>query len=163
MREALGGSLLLNLVLVFAGLVIAFFVGILSYSKAYRVKNRIIELIEKHEVYKENIAINEINPDLNNAGYLANSPTKCDSIQDNLVENKYNGNYLSDNLNKNYGYNYCVFEVCDEKDENGNCIARNGKYYVVVTFIHFEVPVIGDILTFPVYGETKMLDKNYEY
>ena len=39
--------MLLNLVVIFSGLVIVFFIGILSYSKAYRVKNRIVELIEK--------------------------------------------------------------------------------------------------------------------
>ena len=45
MRESLGGSMLLNLVVIFTGLIIIFFVGILSYSKAYRVKNRIVEII----------------------------------------------------------------------------------------------------------------------
>ena len=140
MRESLGGAMLLNLVVIFTGLVIVFFIGILSYSKAYRIKNRIIEIIEKHEKYDDDVA-NEINPDLRNAGYNASSPTKC-------------GKYETiDNLNV-YGYNYCVFN-----SEN----SQNGNYYQVVTFIRFEIPIIGDVLTFPVYGETKILNKNYNY
>ena len=35
MRDSLGGSMLLNLVIIFASLVIIFFAGILSYSKAF--------------------------------------------------------------------------------------------------------------------------------
>ena len=53
MRESLGGSMLLNLVVIFTGLIIIFFVGILSYSKAYRVKNRIVEIIEKYGTYEK--------------------------------------------------------------------------------------------------------------
>lgn len=153
MRESLGGSLLLNLVIIFAGLVIVFFISILSYSKAYRVKNRIIEIIEKYEDYNGSV-VNELNSDLKNAGYSAASASRCDSIKEDLVSGS-NAKYdekLEGNLNS-YGYNYCVFK---------NDVS-NGKYYVVVTFIHFEVPIIGDVLTFPVYGETKILGKDYSY
>lgn len=158
MRESLGGSMLLNLVVIFSGLVIVFFIGILSYSKAYRVKNRIVELIEKYGVYEVvpgdmNDVIDEVNPDLSAAGYNTSNPTRCDSIRTKLVSEKY-GESLSENLNKNYGYNYCVFQINN---------SLNGKHYVVVTFIHFQIPVIGDVLTFPVYGETKLLGKTYDY
>ena len=53
--------------------------------------------------------------------------------------------------------------MCNIRGEDGFCEDPNGNYYVVVTFIHFEFPVIGDILTFPVYGETKILNKSYDY
>lgn len=161
MRESLGGSMLLNLVIIFAGLVIIFFISILSYSKAYRVKNRIVEIIEKYGVYEkidangENIITEELNADLSAAGYETSLPKKCDKIRTRLVNEKY-GEGLSSNLNKKYGYDYCVFEM--KNSENST-----GKYYVVVTFIHFEVPIIGDFLTLPVYGETKILGKTYNY
>lgn len=48
MRSAIGNSLLMSLVVIIVSLVMLVFVGILSYSKAYRVKNRIIEVIEKY-------------------------------------------------------------------------------------------------------------------
>ena len=162
MRDSLGGSMLLNLVLIFVSIVIVLFIGILSYSKAYRVKNRIIEIIEKYGVYEKfdedgkNIITEELNPNLGNAGYNTSNPTRCSDIKTRLENEKY-AEYLGDegNLNK-YGYNYCVFQV--NSSENST-----GKFYVVVTFIHFEIPIIGDVLTFPVYGETKLLGKTYDY
>lgn len=154
MRESLGGSLLLNLVIIFAGIVMVFFVGILSYSKAYRIKNRIIEVIEKHEKYDESVA-KELASDLQAAGY-STAASNCDKIRENLVSGtnpKYDGTKLKENLNS-FGYNYCVFE-----SEN----TKNGNYYVVITFTRFEFPVIDELLTFPVYGETKILGKEYDY
>ena len=158
MREAVGGSLLMNLVVIFTAIVIIFFVGILTYSKAYRVKNRIVEIIEKYDSYDSQVA-DELNPDLKAAGYNTSNPTRCDGIRKDLVEgnnSKYKEENLSQNQNK-YGYNYCVFEV------TGNSTNESGKYYVVVTFVHFEFPLIGDLLTIPVYSETKMLGKTYNY
>jgi len=164
MRDSIGGSMLLNLVIIFAGLIIVLFISILSYSKAYRIKNRIVEIIEKYEVYNHtndnvvNDAVDELNPDLMSAGYDASMPSRCANIRNRLISNE-NGKYydadLSANLNT-YGYNYCVFEV-------NKSINSTGKHYVVVTFIRFEVPIIGDVLTFPVYGETKTLGKVYDY
>jgi hypothetical protein len=167
MKESLGGSMLFNLVLIFAGVIVLLFIGILSYSKAYKVKNRIVEIIEKYETYEHtddsvvNDAVDEINPDLHMVGYDSTYATKCDTIRDNLINSKYSYK-LSENLNV-YGYNYCIFEMCDQKDKNDICISREGKYYIVVSFIEFEFPVINDVLTLPIYGETKMLGKTYDY
>ena len=156
MRDAVGGSSLLYLVIIFVTVVMIMFSSILTYSKAYKVKNRIIEIIEKHGTYAETIARNEINPDLSMAGYNSSNPD-CSSIKDKLTKGS-NAKYqnLVGNLNK-YGYNYCVFE-----SDNTTAIS-GGKYYVVVAFVEFQVPVIGDLLTFPVYGETQILGKNYDY
>ena len=171
MKDSLGGSLLLNLVVIFSGVIVVFFISVLSYSKAYRVKNRIIEIIEKYGVYvkldenSQNLVTQELNPDLSAAGYDSSSPSRCDKIKTSLVSGdyaKYDAGRLSDNLNF-YGYNYCVFEMCNEKNADGMCIDSNGKYYVVATFTQFEFPIIGDIIKIPVYGETKTLEKTYDY
>ena len=45
MKASIGGSMLLYIVLFFVSVVILFFVGIISYNKAYRVKNRIVNII----------------------------------------------------------------------------------------------------------------------
>ena len=156
MREAIGGSLLLNLVIIFASIIILFFISILSYSKAYRVKNRIIEITEKYGVYDGQVA-NEIGSDLSAAGYDVSSPTKCDDIRARLVRERYDNDKLSEENINAYGYNYCVFKVSD------NSINEDGYYYVVVAFVKFEFPIIGDMLTIPVYSETKMLGKTYNY
>lgn len=136
MRSAIGNALLTNLVIIFVSIVILFFVGILAYSKAYKVKNRIINYIESKESYNTN-DVEELNEDLKSAGYQLTSKSKCSS----------------DNLNKT-AYNYCVYRV-ELKDKK--------YYYKVVTYVHFEFPVIGSIINVPVKGETKILGKTYDY
>lgn len=133
MREAVGGGYLLNVVIVIVSVVMLFFVGILSYSKAYRTKNRIIEIIEEYEGYEA--AVDMISTDLNTMGYSAVANKKCSS----------------DNLNKT-NYNYCVYYSNS---------ANNGSYYKVVTYVHFDVPIIGGLINIPVKGETKILGKKY--
>lgn len=157
MRESIGGSMLLYLIIIFISAIILLFSSILTFSKAYKIKNRIIEIIEKHGIYDEkinNMVSTEINPDLAIAGYNVKKPTNCNNIKNKLTTGE-NAKYssLSNNLNIS-GYNYCVF-----KAENMN----NGQVYVVVTFVEFQVPVIGDFLSIPVYGETKTLGKKYNY
>lgn len=140
MREAIGNGLLTNLVIVFVSVVILFFVGILSYSKAYRVKDKIIDTIEKYGTYEDSlIAIDEISTDLKTSGYRTAANKKCSS----------------DNLNST-SYNYCVYRVDDKS-------SGSSYYYKVVTYVHFEFPVIGGLINIPVNGETKILGKNYNY
>lgn len=155
MRESIGGSMLLYIVLIFVVVVMLLFSSILTYSKAYKIKNRIIEIIEKYENYGKEMAEGEINSDLATSGYNASDPDKCDKVYETLTssEGKYNEEKLETNIN-NYGYNYCVFKANDVDKQ---------YYYVVVTFVEFQMPIIGDALTFPVYGETKILGKSYKY
>lgn len=133
----MGNGLLTNLVVFFVGIVILFFVGILSYSKAYRVKNRIIEVIESNGNYSS--SVDEISTDMKTMGYRTVTKKKCDS----------------NNVNKT-SYNYCVYEIRDKS-------SKNSYYYKVVTYVHFDFPIIGGIINIPVKGETKILGKIYNY
>lgn len=47
MNQAISNALLFNLVIIFVIILIAFFIGSMSYSKASKVNNRIVEEIEK--------------------------------------------------------------------------------------------------------------------
>ena len=142
MKDAVGGSLLLNLIVIFTSVVILFFSGILAYSKAYKVKNKIIEIIESNNgnivangYLKENVKT-AIATELSSVGYLDSSRGTCHNLN-------------TDN------FNYCV---CGPNNSS-----RNGQTYEVITYVHFAFPVIGDLLMFPVKGETKVLGKNYNY
>ena len=144
MRDAVGGSLLLNIIVIFTSIIILLFAGILAYSKAYKIKNRIIEVIEKHENYNETV-VNELSEDLRKSGYIVATKAQIDA----------KCGTTSGNLNEDGGYLYCVYE------KSG--IGAGAKTYEVVTYIHFDFPVIGDMLTFAVKGETKTLGKKYDY
>ena len=47
MKEAIANAGIYNLVIIFVIILLAFFIGSLSYSKAFKVKNKIIEEIER--------------------------------------------------------------------------------------------------------------------
>lgn len=138
MKAALGGGYLLNIVVAIVSVVMLLFVGVLAYSKAYRIKNRIVEVIENNNGYNDD-AIAVLNKDLQKSGYTTT---------------RENGtNYCEDNLNET-SYKYCV---------TGPVKVDNGEYYKVITYTHFEFPFIGSVLNIPVKGETKILNKNYDY
>ncbi len=143
----MGNGLLTNLIVIFVGIIVLFFVGIIAYSKAYRVKNRVIEILEKYNtvnindtVYSQSIR-SEIENSLSGMGYrLANGNKKCD-IRDVSGTD----------------YDVCIYYYTVSSDKN------QGFYYDVVTYVHFEFPVIGDLLSIPVRGQTKILGKSYNY
>lgn len=136
MREAFGNTFVFNFIIVFVIIFIFFFAGSLTYSKAFKVKNRIVDIIEKYEAYNQN-AKDEITSTLSEMGYRVNFSNKgCP---------QRNG---KDSLTvTNNGYRYCVYEYDTNK----------GKYYGVSAYMYFEFPIIGQSMEFPVYGETRIL------
>lgn len=143
MREAIGSSLLLSIVVVFVSLIILFFVSVLSYTKAYKVKNKIIDVIERYETYNTTVET-EIKSTLSEMGYQLGD---CKSNQNDLNES---------------GYKYCVYKVCEgTTNRKGKC--EGAYYYKVTTYIQFYFPIIGELYNPPVYGETRILGKDYNY
>lgn len=141
MKEAIGTSFVFNLVMIFVGVFIALYVGSIAYTKGYKVKNRIIDIIEKHDGYTMD-AVDEIDANLAEIGYQINLNQACEdkvNPEDNQSPIK--------SLNQNGNYKYCVYEFKTSK----------GMYYGVTTFIHFDIPLIGQFLEFPVYGETRII------
>ena len=135
MRGALGNALLLNVIVIIVAIIIVFFTSILAYSKAYKVKNRIIEVIEKYSDYNS-AAENEISSSLAQMGYQLGN-CKVES-----------------NTQNNTGYRYCIQK---------NTTSGGSYYYKITTYIQFYFPVIEEFYNPPVYGETKVLGKNYDY
>ena len=147
-----------------------FYVGIISYSKAYRVKDNIIEIIEKYKKYEYDPTDftdvqKEINWSLKQSGYGITTASKINTLCEsgNVLNHvdKAVSNIATDTENLHAvttnDYNYCVFKVTNKSAYDG------GVYYIVVTFVHFDFPVIGDRLNIPVYGETKVLGKKFDY
>ena len=46
-------------------------------------------------------------------------------------------------------YNYCVYEYADN--------IKKGRYYGVTVFINFDIPLVGNYINIPVYGETRII------
>jgi hypothetical protein len=140
MKEAFGTAYVVNFVIIFVILFIFFFVAGMSYTKAFKIKNRIVDIIEENECYSEDATCTsktEIDEILKDAGYrVTNSKPDCKQIK--------GADPLTTNTNT---FNYCVYKF----DTN------RGSYYKAAAFMYYEIPVIGAHMQFPVYGETKVM------
>ncbi len=136
MKESIANAYILNLVIVFVVIFIFFFAGSLTYSKAFKVKNRIVDIIEKYETY-DSKAIEEITASLSEMGYRVNTSNKGCPERNGKTS-------LTATVN---AYRYCVYEYSTTK----------GKYYGVAAYMYFDFPIIGQSVEFPVYGETKIM------
>lgn len=155
MKEAIGNAALFYIIITFVVILIMFFVGSLSYSKAYKVKNKIVEEIEKEgEVPGTNPegaygrAEDEIKKWLKAGGEKG---TGIGYRQNTGGLNERINCRDGEAVNNNSDYQYCVYRIhtCTEGRE-GKC----GVYYRVTTYMFFDIPVIGDLLRIPVTGET---------
>lgn len=163
MKESLSNALILNLIIIFLFLFVILFAGSTAYTKAFKVKNRIISIIEKREntiLTKgfnagNNSVLSEIELALSDTGYRVemNISQKCqDAMKKRFKNTNYSYNVVDTGLST---YNYCVAEFHDPTS------AMQGRYYAVITYMYFEIPLIGQTLEFPVYGETKTLGLAY--
>ncbi len=183
MHSAIGNSILFYIVIFILIIVMFFVVGSISYSKAYKVKNRIIQSIESAGNYES--VKDELTEDLKRYGYQTSLTEKCKKITVNGVQ--------YENLNDT-SYRYCVYKIyLNPKNsssvsttggtlastglttvgETGGTIGdtsnstssnvNSGYYYKVITYTHFDLPLAQHFIEFAINGETKILGKSYNY
>lgn len=137
MREAIGEAFVYNIVIIIVTLMIAVLVAAMAYSRTYKVKMRVVDIIEKYKGYTQE-AKTEIEENLKSIGYRMNT----NAAQTCTAPNG-GGTSLTD-ISTNY--HYCVFEYSTAK----------GKYYGVTVYMYFDIPLVGHLLEFPLYGETEI-------
>lgn len=142
MRESIGSIALYNIIIIFIVITFAILAGTMSYSKAFKANNRIINAIEKYEGYNT-LSATWIDNFLSSIGYQVEPGTKCPVRQGVKPMEKVTGT-------QNANYRFCVY-VQDEETKS-----YNGHYvtYGVVTYIYFDVPILGQMLRIPVYGRS---------
>ena len=55
MKETIANAGVFNLIIIFVTILLLFFVGSLGYSKAFKVKDKIVREIEKNQKYDESV------------------------------------------------------------------------------------------------------------
>ena len=149
MKEAIANAGVFNLIIIFVIILLAFFIGSLGYTKAFKVKNRIVDEIEKNEGYDAQVQ-ETIENDLKEIGYRMNtnsSRTNCPQEEFNDIK----ANAINTKVNSNYQYCVYKFDICsDKKTERKKC----SVHYRVVAYMYFDVPVISSLIKIPVKGET---------
>lgn len=140
MRESIGQAFLTTLVLTIIGVMIFILIGAVVYSKTFKIKTKLVDIVEKYKGYNES-AKDEIQEYLVSIGYRKNknSTQNCPSKDGGTILN-----------NKSEQFHYCLYEFDSGTGNN------RGKYYGVMVYIYFDFPIIGEMLEIPVYGETEV-------
>ena len=127
MREAIGGSFMVKLMMLFLVIYILFLAMALNYAKAFKAKNAIIDFIEHNE---------------GNKSYVINNIDKyLDRISYNVPSEGPTGSYASshsESTTKCYSRGYCLEKVNDD----GRTKLR------VITFIKFNFLDVNDNFDF---------------
>lgn len=147
MREAIGGTWLTQLIIVFMLIFVAFLALSLNYTKAFKVKNELLSIIEKQEgvTTGEYGTIGIINNYLQSNGYHIMKPCEVNSYG----VTDLNNDTIELVTNKDKKYHYCIQKM------NSKSSRQDGKvYYKVNIFFYFNLPVLGDIFTFDINGST---------
>ena len=164
MKEAIAQTFIVSIIICFFGILLILFFGSINYSKAFKAKNKIITLVEKYgdgissdDSVKQNFRT-DFERELANGGYQTieiNTVTKdlCNKYYDSSSGSGETLIYPNDKDKQlKRTYDFCLIRKNSE----------TGPYYQVITFMRFDVPIIGDMLVFPVRGETKVLCENID-
>lgn len=169
MKESISNAFIFGIFITFAFLLLIIFTAAINYSRANKVKNKILNHISAYaELHTEVDAegdpepidlydpelLETIESELAEIGYRGNyggwnANESCENYrkkkEGSIDENEYSENETL--LNPNSNYKYCVFSYKTAR----------GYYYRVVTFMYFDIPIINTTLEFPTFGETRVI------
>ena len=156
MKESIGYTVTLNIVITFIIIVFAFLSAALIYFKSNKVSNVITETIEKYEGYSS-IAQTEINSKMISLGYNR-KPVNCEKYYNKIGKKEQQEKCLLSLNYVNGGYGltdgedgYCVFLCVEQFD--GDCY----YYYKISTNMMINIPIINDLLDIPIFSNTNRL------
>ena len=123
MKESVGLTVTINIVVVFLAVAFVFIIGIVTYNRAYKAASLIVKEIEKYEGYND-LSFPKINEDLTAIGYVGGDSSKCKAtrkasgLEGQLVE-------MGDEK-----YKYCIYWFdYDESEANKYLeLFKNGEY-----------------------------------
>lgn len=147
MREAIGGTWVTQLVIIFMLLFVGFLALTLNYTKAFKIKNEMLSIIEKQEgvTAGDGGTISIINGYLKANGYSAQKA--CPEGSYGVTDlNSLSLEYRTSGSKKYY---YCVSKI-----EAPSTNHKDKSYYQVNSFFYFNLPLLGDVFVFSVNGST---------
>ena len=157
MRESMGGTWLFGIMALFIVLFSGFIAYSITYSKAFKTKNQIINLIEKKEGY----TLSNGGTDVTNMSedQLYSDPSTEAQAYYYIKKSGYNTDVV-DCVSLGYGVyqdgGYCIQRFCN--GNNYTAASDDGRvYYKVTTFIKVNIPVINVQVNIPITGETKAM------
>ena len=151
MRDAMGGSVALVIIVVFIVIALGYMAFNVNYTKAFRMKNKIISVYEDYEgkCFKESKGAcrDAIVSYAKTLGYSGGSGMSCPTGYTNV-----------DNL-------YCYKRIESSVNISGDGIVEDTRikgYYRIITKINVEIPIINNILDLKIFyitGDTKSFEE----
>ena len=153
MNEAIGETVSLGLVMFFIVIISSYLAFTINYSKAFKVKSKLIDIIQDYDNDMTNSKISEeMNSYIKEVGYSAGeSYTKknCTGVGDS--ETSYTAV-------PNQGWCYKIIETQEANSGSGS-VEYKRRYVKVKTFVSIDIPIFNNIFPniryFTVYGSTK--------
>jgi len=151
MRDAIGGTFSIQIILFFLIIINSYLAFSVNYTKAFRIKNNIIAIIEQQEGYTTGTSLSQ----------------EDRSAEERIFTLMKNANYTisRNNLRCNEGYT----EIYSTTQNTGFCLqlhknADGSGYYSVITQVNIDIPIVNNLLPlsgiFSIKGETKSIYSN---
>lgn len=150
MKESVGYTVTLNIVIVFIVIVFAFLSATLLYFKANKVSNVITNSIEKYEGYNS-LSQKEILTKLSSLGYNMGKVSCKSYVKKAILSNGSTGCYLVNDESAKGKNGYCVYYCSEIVD------SEKYYYYKVSTNMFMNVPIINDMINIPIFSNTNRL------
>lgn len=149
MRDAMGGSVALVIIVVFIVIALGYMAFNVNYTKAFRMKNKIISVYEDYDGdCSSSECKSAIKEYAKTIGYSTGNNMSCPARYKN-----------EDDL-------YCVkdFEYENRTHDRSGLIddMKDKRYYRIITKINIEIPIINNILDLKIFyitGDTKTFEK----
>jgi hypothetical protein len=154
MKESIGNAFIFGIFVTFSFLCLFVLTAAINYSRAVKVKTRLVSLVED---YAESSAARRSDEGIDLIDFDDEDFSKM--IEEELMRIGYrrnNGGFNQNScpsldgatlMNKNSAFNYCIYSYPSNR----------GYYYKVITYMYFDIPIIGQTLKFPISGETKVI------
>lgn len=156
MRESIGGGWLFGIVIVFIFMFSGFLAYSISYTKAFNVKNEVVNYIEHNEGFSEYGGSN-----IENQSYEVLNQSVEGKIYYLIKKVGYDfeGNSTVDCPKGRNVYGVCIIKYCPVPDKNNTGMQSkvSNVHYKVTTYISFGINFLGLKFTIPITGETRAI------
>ena len=154
MRDALGGAVNVVIIVTFIVVVLGYLAFNVNYTKAFRMKNKIIATYEEYDGVCDSQCQQIINQYASDIGYhVASGNMTC----------RANANGVTWSKDSHSNYCYAAIKVLRNSATDSVDEGKDKVYYKIATKINIEIPIIQNVFNlqmFWVTGDTKAFSVN---
>ena len=147
MKEAIGGTWLFQIVIVFILLFAGYMCLSINHSKAFSIKSEIIESLSRHGGVDQE----EIADILRKASYRTRG--SCKHFNENNCQNSNNGCWVGIQTDGSSA-TFCIRKI---NVGNAHSELPDMFYYQVRVFYQLDLPIFNSLFSFTVKGDTTLL------